>query len=73
MNRLMGTADDVRNTGAATASSVGDAVADAPRMVAQKTQGNPLAVGLIAFGAGWLASSAAPRYGAGAHCRREGT
>jgi len=59
-NRLMGTADDVRHTGAAAVSSVGDAVSDAPRVVARKTQGNPLAMGVIAFGVGWLASSLLP-------------
>lgn len=59
-NRLMGTADDVRHTGASAASSVGDAVGDAPRIVARKTQGNPLAMGLIAFGVGWLTSSLLP-------------
>lgn len=59
-NRLMGTADEVRRSGASAASSVGDAVSDAPRIVARKTQGNPLAMGLIAFGVGWLTSSLLP-------------
>jgi hypothetical protein len=38
----------------------GEAVKDAPHQVASKTQGNPLAAGLIAFGAGWLVSSLIP-------------
>jgi len=38
----------------------GEAIADAPRQVAAKTQGNPLAAGLIAFGAGLLVSSLIP-------------
>lgn len=59
-NRLMGTADDMRHSGSSTASSVGEAVSDAPRVVAEKTQGNPLAMGLIAFGVGWLTSSLLP-------------
>ncbi|HKS03291.1 MAG TPA: DUF3618 domain-containing protein [Arthrobacter sp.] len=41
-------------------STAGDAIADAPRQVAAKTQGNPLAAGLIAFGAGLLVSSLIP-------------
>ena len=38
----------------------GEAIADAPHQVAAKTQGNPLAAGLIAFGAGLLVSSLIP-------------
>jgi gas vesicle protein len=41
-------------------STVGSAVADAPHQAAVKTQGNPLAAGLIAFGAGMLISSLIP-------------
>ena len=41
-------------------STAGDAIADAPHQVAAKTQGNPLAAGLIAFGAGLLVSSLIP-------------
>jgi cell division septum initiation protein DivIVA len=39
---------------------VGDAVSSAPQMARQRTEGNPLAAGLIAFGVGWLASSLIP-------------
>ncbi|MCC2661030.1 MAG: hypothetical protein K0R37_1804, partial [Arthrobacter sp.] len=35
-------------------------ISDAPQKVAAKTQGNPLAAGLIAFGAGLLVSSLIP-------------
>src|SRR3954471_20628164 len=42
------------------ASSVADTATHAPQMAVQKTQGNPLAAGLIAFGAGWLISSILP-------------
>jgi hypothetical protein len=52
-DRVMGTASDV-------VDSTGEAVADAPRRVASATQGNPVAVGLIAFGVGLLAASLIP-------------
>lgn len=42
------------------ASSVGDAVSSAPQTVRRQTQGNPLAAGLIAFGAGALLGSLLP-------------
>jgi uncharacterized protein YjbJ (UPF0337 family) len=42
------------------AGSAGDAVSSAPDVVRQRTEGNPLAAGLIAFGAGWLISSLLP-------------
>lgn len=41
-------------------SDAGAAIGDAPRQVRTKTQGNPLAAGLIAFGAGMLFSSLIP-------------
>ena len=39
------------------ASSAADAVSSAPQAVQRRAQGNPLAAGLIAFGAGWLTAS----------------
>lgn len=42
------------------ASSVGDRVSDAPQMLRQRTEGNPLAAGVIAFGVGWLVSTLIP-------------
>lgn len=42
------------------ANSVGDNAGSAPDAVQEKTKGNPVAAGLIAFGAGWLLSSLAP-------------
>ena len=46
---------------ASTASDrVASNAADAPRQVRRKTRGNPLAAGLIAFGIGYLISSAIP-------------
>ena len=41
-------------------SDAGSAVGDAPTQVKTKTQGSPLAAGLIAFGAGLLVSSLIP-------------
>jgi gas vesicle protein len=46
---VMGAADDA-----------GEAVGDVPRRITSKTQGNPLAAGLIAFGAGLLVASLVP-------------
>ena len=42
------------------ASGALDTVSDAPRQVRSKARGNPLAAGLIAFGIGYLISSAIP-------------
>ncbi|MDQ0680340.1 ElaB/YqjD/DUF883 family membrane-anchored ribosome-binding protein [Arthrobacter pascens] len=69
--KIMGTADDAAarmHTGmhARTDSAgnplteAGAAIGDAPHQVKAKTQGNPLAAGLIAFGAGLLLSSLIP-------------
>jgi gas vesicle protein len=55
---------DTTSSVADTASSVaGDAVQTAretPDAIRRGTQGNPIAAGLIAFGAGWLLSTLAP-------------
>ncbi len=51
--KIMGSTSDAYQT-AGTASS------SAPDMVRRRTEGNPLAAGLIAFGAGWLLSSLLP-------------
>ena len=50
-------ASAARDTAASTASSAADAARSAPDMVRRRTEGNPLAASLIAFGAGWLLSS----------------
>jgi hypothetical protein len=42
------------------ASSAADTVRSAPETVRRRAQGNPLAAGLVAFGAGWLLSSLLP-------------
>jgi len=43
-----------------TVQAVGNRISSAPDMARSQAQGNPLAAGLIAFGAGWLASSLLP-------------
>jgi ElaB/YqjD/DUF883 family membrane-anchored ribosome-binding protein len=42
------------------ASSMAQQAQTMPQMTRERTEGNPLAVGLIAFGVGWLASSLIP-------------
>lgn len=70
-DRVMGTASDAGSgvssgvSGAASsvgdaASSVGDRASDAGQAARRKTQGNPMAAGLIALGAGWLLGSLLP-------------
>ena len=42
------------------AGNVADTVSETPQAIRRGTEGNPLAAGLIAFGAGWLVSSLIP-------------
>lgn len=51
---------DAAGTVGDAVGSVGDAVGSLPNMAARRTRGNPLAMGLIAFGAGLLAASLIP-------------
>jgi hypothetical protein len=53
-------ASAARDTAANAASSAADTVRSAPDAVRRRTEGNPLAAGLIAFGAGMLLSSLLP-------------
>jgi gas vesicle protein len=53
-------ASSAKDTVAGAASSTADAVGSAPDVARQRTRGNPLAAGLIAFGAGWLVASLLP-------------
>ena len=66
-----GVVGSVADTASSAASSISDTASDAaaaaasavqqtPHTVRRQTQGNPLAAGLIAFGAGWLISSLLP-------------
>lgn len=72
-DNVMGAAPDNSPSDAASsaASTVSGAVSDAagslqqtvqeaPRVLRQQSRGNPIAAGLIAFGAGWLVSSLIP-------------
>ena len=62
--KVMGAADhtagNVHSATGTRLSDAGAAIGDAPTQVKTKTQGNPLAAGLIAFGAGLLVSSLIP-------------
>ena len=67
--KVMGSNDNPYDNGAmggatekasSVASSIGDTATSAPGRARQKTRGNPLAAGMIAFGVGWLASSLLP-------------
>ena len=55
-----GVASSARDTAADVASSAVDTVRSAPETVRRRATGNPLAAGLIAFGAGLLLSSLIP-------------
>lgn len=57
---VSGAASSAASTISDTASSAAAAVQEAPQAVRRQTRGNPLAAGLIAFGAGWLVSSLLP-------------
>jgi gas vesicle protein len=59
-DRVMGTAEDARGSARDTVHGAGDTVEHAQQGVVRKTRGNPLAAGLIAFGAGLLVSSLIP-------------
>ncbi|MDJ0337849.1 DUF3618 domain-containing protein [Cryobacterium sp. PH31-O1] len=54
--RVMGAASHTGDT----VASVTDTMGELPHQAADKAKGNPLAVGLIAFGIGWLAASLVP-------------
>lgn len=53
-------ASSARDTASDMASSAVDTMRSAPDTVRRRAEGNPIAAGLIAFGAGWLLSSLLP-------------
>lgn len=57
---VMGAADSARSSVSGSASGASDQAKDVAHRGVEKAKGNPLAVGLIAFGAGWLASTLIP-------------
>lgn len=74
-DKIMGTAENAASSAAGTVSSAASGVAERtssaasdtadmvtslPHAARRQTQGNPLAAGLIVFGAGWLVSSLLP-------------
>lgn len=59
-DRVMGAADDAGSSVQGAGSSAMSGVSDAGQSVVSKAQGNPLAVGLIAFGVGLVAASLIP-------------
>ena len=70
-DKIMGSADDARSSVSGSASGLGDSAGNmagaagsvagnAQQSARRKTQGNPLAAGLIALGAGWLVGSLLP-------------
>jgi len=59
-DRVIGTVSDGAGSTGSAASSIGDATSSLPGNAMDRTRGNPLAAGLIAFGAGWLVASLLP-------------
>ena len=59
-DRVSGTASSAASSVQDAASTAAGAVQEAPRAIRRQARGNPLAAGLIAFGAGWLVSSLLP-------------
>jgi hypothetical protein len=53
-------ASDAQSATGGALQSTGEAISSAPSAARQRAQGNPMAVGLIALGAGWLAGSLLP-------------
>lgn len=53
-------ASTVAERASSVASDAAETVGQTPQAVRRGTEGNPIAAGLIAFGAGWLISSLAP-------------
>jgi len=58
--KVMGAADDAGDAVAGAGSSVASAADEAGHRIKAKAEGNPLAVGLIAFGAGLVLASLIP-------------
>lgn len=57
---ILGATDDAKSSTGNALSSAGDAVSATPGRVVSQTKGNPMAAGLIAFGAGMLLSALFP-------------
>ncbi|HXH34154.1 MAG TPA: DUF3618 domain-containing protein [Plantibacter sp.] len=59
-DRVFGVASDISDTASDALGSTGDALSSAPKRAVAKAEGAPIAVGLIAFGAGLLVSALLP-------------
>jgi len=59
-DKVMGSAEDTRASLSGSASGLGDSASDVQQTARRKTQGSPMAAGLIALGAGWLIGSLLP-------------
>lgn len=57
---VSGTASGVAGSVSDTASGIAGSAAGMPDQARRKTQGNPLAAGMVALGVGWLAGSLLP-------------
>jgi ElaB/YqjD/DUF883 family membrane-anchored ribosome-binding protein len=57
---VMGSAEETTSSARGTLEHTGQRVAEVPEMARHQVQGNPLAAGLIAFGAGLLVASLLP-------------
>jgi gas vesicle protein len=62
-DRVMGTTADTSGRASNAASGVGEAVGSLPSRAANVAEGNPLAVGLVAFGAGLVVATLLPETG----------
>ena len=58
--RASSMASDATDKASSMASDAKEKISEAPQAVRRGTEGNPIAAGLIAFGAGWLLSTLAP-------------
>jgi len=59
-DRVMGASDDAMSSTGDSLGSAKDAASAVPAKARSGTRGNPVAAGLIAFGAGWLLGSLLP-------------
>jgi len=58
--RVMGTAKSAASSASDQGGAAQSKLAELPDMARERTEGNPLAAGLLAFAAGWLVSTVAP-------------
>jgi ElaB/YqjD/DUF883 family membrane-anchored ribosome-binding protein len=59
-HQVRDTATSVADTASSAAGEAAHTVRETPDAIRRGTEGNPIAAGLIAFGAGWLLSTLAP-------------